>query len=291
VGASNALAAFRLYAAKVPPLSMNALAYMALISLDADAEPWWRQGTDALAVMALGRDELVETGDSKEDARARKAMEHACERVLKPLFAAGAITTTVRSSGHPDRARYAKYRLWLTAPAPDGARDPRHRADQAAPHGIRGAQNSNGGVTGDPRDEVPPHEKHGAPDDGTPRNPYPRPTESVAEPHGFRGAKEYEEQQEERSKTLEEHSLPSSDSAPVRAREIPDGPEKAAPVRVRPLWPSAVPPPESPCCKYPECPTRAALIDGDGYHETCRHLAAVKALAPPTRMRERPEAS
>ena len=118
MGASNALAAFRLYAGKVPPAAMNALAYMALVSLDRDAEPWWSQGAEMLAVMALGREPLAETGDPKEDAKARKAMERAYERAVGPLLAVGAVTTARHSSGHPDNPHYAKYRLWLTAPAP-----------------------------------------------------------------------------------------------------------------------------------------------------------------------------
>lgn len=267
-------------------MSMVALAYMALISIDADDVPWWSQGAEALAVMALGRDELVETGDAKEDARARKAMEHACERVLKPLFEAGAVTTTRHSSGHPDRPRPAKYRLWLKAPASDEARDPRHRADRATPHGNRGVHDSSGETSGDPCDDAAFYEKRGVPDDGTPRNPYSHPTESVAAPHGIRGAKEYEEQQEERSKTLKEYPLPSSGPVPVRAREVRDEPVKAGVDRVRPLWPAAVPHPDSPRCLYPKCPTRSDLIEDDGYHDTCRLLAGIKALAPPPRGKE-----
>jgi hypothetical protein len=296
MGASNALNAYRLYASRVPPLSMSALAYMALVSMDKDAEPWFSLGAEVLAVMALGRAPLAETGDEKADARARKALEHACERALKPLFEAGAITTSRHSSGHPDKPHWAKYRLWLTAPAPDEARSPRYRSEPAAPHGIRGVQNSGGEKGGDPCDGVAPHGKRGVPDDGAPRNPYSRPTESVAAPHGIHGAKEYEEQQEERSKTLEEYPLLSSDSVPSPARETRNASDGAIPVRARPLWPSAVPPPDDLRCQYDGCRRpNVPVPDGDAHHdETCRRLAAIKARAAPTtptEMREHPAAS
>lgn len=282
MGASNALAAFRLYAAKVPPLAMSTLAYMALVSIDADAEPWFSLGAEMISVMALGREPLAETGDEKEDAKARKAMEHACERALKPLFASGAITTLRHSSGHPGKARHAKYQLWLSAPAPDEKRDRRHRSDRDAPHGNRGVQNSGDPAAADSPDGPASHEKHGVPDSGAPRNPYPRPTECVAAPHEIRGAKEYEEY-EERSKNLKEHSLPSSDSVPVRAGEARNGPDHVMSVRViaSPLM-ALVPDEEKPRCRYADCPGRAEAVDAGGYHpSTCAYLVAVK----------RPEAS
>ncbi len=114
MGASNALAAYRLYAGKVPPTSLNVLAYMAAVSMDKDHEPSWWEGHEILAIRVLGRSEPI----TKTDRRA-------VERAITPLFAAGAITTTRHSSGHAEFSRTVRYRLWLTEPAPDGNRRPR----------------------------------------------------------------------------------------------------------------------------------------------------------------------
>jgi len=111
MGASNVLAAYRLYAGKVPPTSLNMLAWMAAVSMDRDHEPSWWEGHEILAIRVLGRCEPI----TKTDRRA-------VERAITPLFAAGAITTTRHSSGRAGRARTARYRLWLTEPAPDGNR-------------------------------------------------------------------------------------------------------------------------------------------------------------------------
>lgn len=54
---------------------------------------------------------------------------------------------------------------------------------------------------------------------------------------------------------------------------------------------AAVPPGDGPRCLYASCGSPAGPIGDDGYHERCRHLAAVKARADPVRMREHPEAS
>jgi hypothetical protein len=289
VGASNALAAYRLYASRVTPLAMSTLAYMALVSIDADTDPWFSLGAEMITVMAHGRPPLAETGDADEDAKAKKAMEHACERALKPLFEAGAITTARHSSGHPDRPRHARYRLWLTAPAPDEARDPRHRSDRSAPHGKRGVQNPGETTAGNAPDGPAPHEMQGVPGVGAPRNPYSRPTECVTAPHEIRGAKEYEEY-EERSKTLEEHSPPSSESVPVRAREARNGPEGVSSVRMiaSPLM-TVVPPAAGEHCQYGKCGAPAESIGDDGYHDRCRYLNDIKARA--AKAREHPEAS
>ena len=80
VGASNALAAYALYAGKVPSTSLAMLVYMAVVSLDKDAEPWWSQGHAMLAVQCLGRDELTPTGDDQADQKALEAMRRAVER-------------------------------------------------------------------------------------------------------------------------------------------------------------------------------------------------------------------
>jgi hypothetical protein len=148
VGASNALAAYTLYAGKIPPTSLNVLTYMALVSLDRDAEPSYWEGHEILAIRVLGYPGPV--------GRAGKG---AVERAITPLHRAGAITTTRRASGHSGRVITARYRLWITEPAPHG-----FRGKQAAQH---------------PTVSVGSNGQH--------------PTVSVSAPHGNRGTEEEEE--------------------------------------------------------------------------------------------------
>jgi hypothetical protein len=170
MGASNAIAAYRLYAGKVPESSMVVLTWMALVSLDDDTEPWWSQGHAVLAEMAMGREPLRPTGDEKADARAREAMERAVERRITPLFGAGAITVTRHSSGRPGSPIHVRYRLWLRQPAPD---EMRRVVSRGAPDAKRRARPS-----------------------GTRRNVSEHPTIFVGAPDENRGAYEYEEYEE-----------------------------------------------------------------------------------------------
>ena len=114
MGSANALAAYRLYGGKVPPVSLNVLAYMALVALDKSAEPSWWEGHEMLAVRCFGRAEPVGDADLR-----------AVRRAITPLFAAGAITTIRHGSGTRGRLITVRYRLWLDHPAPDGKR-PKH---------------------------------------------------------------------------------------------------------------------------------------------------------------------
>jgi hypothetical protein len=111
MGSNNALAAYRLYAGKVPPTSLSVLIYMSLVTLDRNDEPSWWEGHEILAVRCLGSPEPV------PDARLR-----AIRRAITPLFRVGAITTVRRSSGHGHTSITVRYRLWLTDPAPDDIR-------------------------------------------------------------------------------------------------------------------------------------------------------------------------
>lgn len=108
MGAANALAALRTYSGKVPNTSMVVLVYMALVARDHDSEPQWWEGHEMLAIRCYGYPEPV----TKSNLRA-------VERAITPLFDAGAITTTRHASGHFGHVVTVKYRLWLTAPAPD----------------------------------------------------------------------------------------------------------------------------------------------------------------------------
>ena len=110
-GSANALAAYRLYAGKIPPASLNALAYMALVALDKHGEPSWWEGHEMLAIRCLGCSEPVSPADLR-----------AVRRAVTPLFAAGAITTVRHASGHRGRITTVRYRLWLDHPAPDAFR-------------------------------------------------------------------------------------------------------------------------------------------------------------------------
>jgi hypothetical protein len=107
MGAGNTILAYQLYAGIVPPLSMQILAYMATVSLDADRDPWFSMGHEGLARFALGR-----KGDI---GRADLA---AVERALKPLFEVNAITTIRKASVRRDSWSTAKYRVNLDGAQP-----------------------------------------------------------------------------------------------------------------------------------------------------------------------------
>lgn len=98
MGATNVATAYALYAGRVPATSMCLLAYMALVSKDNDARPWFGKGHAALADAALGRPLPHTRGDIS-----------AVERAITPLLAVGAIEAdrrgSVRSSG-PNTVRY-----------------------------------------------------------------------------------------------------------------------------------------------------------------------------------------
>jgi hypothetical protein len=88
----------------------------------------------------------------------------------------------------------------------------------------------------------------------------------------------------QRCSRLRHDPLPCPDLKPPALRQRAVGnPPLLAPV----------PPPDGTRCQYPECPARPAAVADDGYHDTCRYLAGVKALGapPPVRAREHPEAS
>lgn len=99
MGASNALAAFRRWAGKVPGGSMALLTYMALISKDKDDWPWYGQGQEALAEFALGRE-----NPGRADVRA-------VSRAMQPLLDAGAVTVDRAAAARSDGNSTARYRL------------------------------------------------------------------------------------------------------------------------------------------------------------------------------------
>ncbi len=104
MGASNAIAAFDLYAGLVPPTSLLLLVRMALVSKDSDPEPWFSEGNKALARWALGRGRHAEV--EEPDLKA-------VQRALAPLHKVGAISTIRKPSIRRDGPDTAKYQLHL----------------------------------------------------------------------------------------------------------------------------------------------------------------------------------
>lgn len=108
MGASNVATAFALYAGKVPPLSMQILAYMALVAKDTDPRPWFGKGHAALADAAMGRPLPITEAD-----------ERAVRRAVQPLIRIGAVEVDRRPSPRSTgRYRTVRYRLNLTGRLP-----------------------------------------------------------------------------------------------------------------------------------------------------------------------------
>lgn len=108
MGASNALRAYLKFAGQVPATSMQVLAYMALVSKDADEYPWYSQGHEAIAQFALGRREHEFTDSDLK----------AVQRAIRPLFDAKAITLERRGAMRRGTPSTARYRLELDLAQP-----------------------------------------------------------------------------------------------------------------------------------------------------------------------------
>lgn len=106
MGGSNVIDAYRLYAGKVPPLSMQVLAFMAAVSKDADRVPWCGIGHKALAELALGRPQSLDDDEPGDPADLR-----AVRRAITPLLESGAIYVMRRAS--PNRATHKTVRYGL----------------------------------------------------------------------------------------------------------------------------------------------------------------------------------
>ena len=116
MGASNVIAAYALYAGKVPATSMQVLAYMAAVSKDADDEPWYGQGHMALAEHALGRD--IEPCGCVDSCKHNRPHEEAVRRAVKPLREIGAITVSrAPARRRTDGPSTVRYQLHLVVPA------------------------------------------------------------------------------------------------------------------------------------------------------------------------------
>jgi hypothetical protein len=192
MGAGNVAMAFQLYAGKVPATSMQVLLYMAVVSKDADPNPWFSKGREALAQVALGRPAPFDRADAR-----------AVERAVEPLLAVGAIETDRRAAVRRDGSSTARYRLNLDADGPRKTWSPKKRHAPRKTSGVEGDE--------DPRrpTESAPH---------APRKTSSRPTENVLTPHEIRGAEEKEDlsrsEVEEEMADLQTASHPPRVAAP-----------------------------------------------------------------------------
>lgn len=111
MGATNAIAAYRRYAGKLPGLSLAVLVYMALVSKDKDAWPWFTLGQHAIAEHALGR--------PNPDATDLRAVQ----RAIGPLIEAQAVTVDRGGASRSDGNTTARYRLNLHEEADQARRE------------------------------------------------------------------------------------------------------------------------------------------------------------------------
>lgn len=201
MGAANAMAAYRKYAGKVPATSLQCLVYMALVSVDADRDPWFGLGHHALAEHALGRPSPISRADIK-----------AVERAMAPLAEKGAITVDRKAAVRRDGSNTARYRLNLT-----GAIETQGPAARPPENGGREAAEK--GTEDPPRPpETGPH---------APRKTGSRPPETVPTPPEKRGTKEYEEYEERENQ--EEEIAVRTDLTDARAPEAVNKPEISSP--------------------------------------------------------------
>jgi hypothetical protein len=149
------MAAYAKYAGKVPPISMQVLAYMALVSVDSDRQPWYGQGHHAIAEHALGRTAPITDADIR-----------AVERALAPLAKVGAIRTDRKAAVRRDGPNTARYRLNLDLTGSD-AHAPRIPSDVPASSVPSGSTTIEHGDPPRPTESVA----------DAPRNPAARPTE------------------------------------------------------------------------------------------------------------------
>lgn len=208
------IAAYHLYAGKLPSTPFKVLAYMAVVALDRDTEPQFWEGHEALATRCFGVDEKA------IDASALRAVR----RAITPLFEAGAITVARHSSGHGSRRVTVRYRLHLDKPAPDEMRARLHQSggqdfdgpDPFAPDENRPVDNSperDSRLTA--QDDFRP-----TPNAGIGRFSSSHRTVSGSAPDENRPPKEYEEKEE--LDKGQEYLRSSPSPATVRAHEAAD---------------------------------------------------------------------
>jgi hypothetical protein len=190
MGAGNVALAFQIYAGKVPPTSMQVLLYMALVSKDADANPWFSKGREAIAELALGRTMPFDRSDAR-----------AVERAIEPLLAVGAISTDRKASVRRDGDSTARYRLNLSI-----TDAPRKSWAEKRAHAPRKTSGEKAAAKDSRPTKSAPH---------APRNSSSRPTVSVLTPHENRGPEDKEDLS--RSEIEEEMAGVQTASRPPRA--------------------------------------------------------------------------
>lgn len=203
MGASNALAAFRRWAGKVPASSMMLLTYMALVSKDKDDWPWYGQGQESLAEFALGRE-----NPDRTDVRA-------VSRAMQPLLDAGAVTVDRASAARADGNSTARYRLNISDRA-----DAERRKWEETHDGKR--------RTSKPDQDPQRTTKNGG---DVRRKVARRTTVSDATYDENRRTKEEEDQEERENQGISGSSQTASHSS--RAREPSDEPPNVIPIRSR----------------------------------------------------------
>lgn len=142
MGAANAMRAYATYGSIVGDRALRALVYMALVSADGDAEPWFGLGAEALSELAFGR----KVPSQDEDRKGREAALRMVGRVVEDLKEVGAIRLSEHARYGVHRATATRYRLYLDRPCPDGyvksphgnTTPPRRPSDRNRPKGSDG---------------------------------------------------------------------------------------------------------------------------------------------------------
>lgn len=185
MGAANAIRAYHTYGAILGDHAMRALVYMALVSMDGDAEPWFGLGQDALSEFAYGKPVPGKETDPAGRAAALRSVGRACTE----LQAAGAIRTAERARFGAQRAQNARYRLYLHAPCPEGEQPSPRRWKQ-------GPQDAERPMGADAQRPMAPDAERPAGDDTIGRFAVGHRTENVCPQDAERPTKEYEEDEE-----------------------------------------------------------------------------------------------
>lgn len=241
MGARNVAAAFHRWAGRVPPLSMNILLYMAVVSKDNDERPWFTLGHAALAVHAMGRENPDET-----DLRAVR-------RAMTPLLDAGALTVDRKPAARATGKTTARYRLNLDSEATDWAPD-------------------------EPPEEAPEdHGRRTVSDRDVGRKVAGRRTKSGQTQDGNRPTKE--ERGSRRSEEKEEMAALTPTSHPPRESPPPETPPKPAPASVVEIFPGAAQ--EARYRPRPPWTTRGADTVAEATANRARRRAALAAGQDP----------
>lgn len=158
MGAANAMRAYATYGSVVGDRALRALVYMALVSADGDAEPWFGLGAEAVSELAFGR----KVPSQDEDRKGREAALRMVGRVVEDLKEAGAIRLSEHARYGTHRATATRYRLYLDRPCPDGyvksphgntTPPPRRPSDRNRPKGSDGERLvDNSGLSDPPSD-------------------------------------------------------------------------------------------------------------------------------------------